>query len=318
MLDVSVVIVNWNTRDLLQKCLRQLYQETAGVAFEVIVVDNASKDDSVSVVEKEFPKVRLIKNKTNRGFAAANNQAIKVSKGRFVLLLNSDTIILDNAITKAVSFADVHPDAAVVGCRVLKPDNTVQLTCFMFPSVLNMFLSTTYLYKLFLKNRFFGREQMSWWNRDDVRQVDVVTGCFMLVRRRAIEQVGLMDERFFVYGEETDWCYRFRQNGWKILFTPDVQIIHFAGQSSKQMASKMTLQLRGSILQFMHKHRSWFEYKLAYVLIWLFFALRVPVWLITFIVKRTDYCRAKLTTYLTGMFKLTFYGSKGLCVKISD
>jgi len=195
-----------------------------------------------------------------------------------VLLLNSDTVVLDNAIANTVRFADENPQAAVTGCRVLNPDRTLQRTCFMFPSVLNMLLSSTYLYKLFSKNRFFGREQMTWWDRNDVRPVDVVTGCFMLVRREAIEQVGMMDEQFFMYGEETDWCYRFREKGWKVIFAPVGQIIHFGGQSTAQKPVAMIVQLRLSILKFMKKHYGWPSHLIARFLVALFFALRLPVW----------------------------------------
>jgi GT2 family glycosyltransferase len=317
-MDISIVIVNWNTQDILHNCLTSVRKHGDDIDYEVIIVDNGSKDGSVEMVKKHFPWATLLENLENRGFAAANNQGIAIAKGRYVLLLNSDTVILNSTLSKTVAFADDHPEAAVMGCRVLNPDRTMQPTCFMFPSLLNMFLSSTYLYKLFPQSRFFSRERMTWWDRRDEREVDVVTGCFMLVRREAIKQVGIMDEQFFMYGEETDWCYRFKQAGWKILFTPDSQIIHLGRQSSTQVAPDMTLQLRGSILQFMHKHHSWFEYKIACVLVWLFFALRVPVWLINFAIKRTDYCRMRLTTYLVGLRKLTFQGVKGLCVKISD
>jgi len=315
--DVSIIIVNWNTRNILRNCLLSIYDQTKEIYFEVIIVDNASTDGSVEMVKRDFPQAALIENMVNRGFAAANNQGLKIAKGQYILLLNSDTIVLDGAIQKTVAFAEQHPKAAVIGCKVLNPDGSLQPTCFMFPSLLNMFLSSTYLYKLFPKSKFFGREQMTWWDRNDVREVDVITGCFMLVRRRAIEQTGLMDEQFFVYGEETDWCYRFRQGGWKVLFIPDAEIVHLGGQSSKQMASQMTLQLRGSILQFMCKHYSCLEYNLACILVWLFFAIRVPWWFIKYIFARAqkDYCRMKMLTYLTGMKKLLSEGGRGLSVK---
>lgn len=316
-MDVSIIVVNWNTCDFLRACLKSVYQQAIGVTFEVIVVDNASADGSAAMVESEFPQVKLIQNDTNKGFAAANNEGITIAKGRYVLLLNSDTVILNSAIDKTVSFADVHPKAGVVGCRVLNPDRTLQLTCFMFPSVLNMLLSATYLYKVFPRNRFFGRERMTWWNRNDEKEVDVVTGCFMLIRRQAIEQVGLMDERFFIYGEETDWCYRFKRAGWKVLFTPEAQTIHFGGQSSKQIAPKMALQLRGSILQFMHKHHSWLEYKLACFLVWLFFVMRIPAWFIKWLVSRKNraYCWSRLKIYIMGTWRLPTKGAQALCVK---
>jgi GT2 family glycosyltransferase len=161
MLDVSIIIVNWNTKDLLQNCLRSTLEQAGDVDYEIVVVDNASSDGSAEMVKQIFPQVKLIENTENHGFAAANNQGMAIAQGRYVLLLNSDTVILDNAIAKTVAFADDHPDAAVVGCRVLNPDRTLQPTCFMFPSLLNMLLSTIYLNKLFSKSRFFGRERMT-------------------------------------------------------------------------------------------------------------------------------------------------------------
>ena len=157
-MDISVVIVNWNTESILRDCLKSVYEQSKDISFEVIVIDNASTDGSVDMVKNNFSKVILIENKKNKGFAAANNQGIAKAKGRYILLLNSDTVILDNAIKKTVSFVDTHPAAAVTGCRVLNPDRSLQPTCFMFPSVLNLLLSTSYLYKLFPKNKFFGRD----------------------------------------------------------------------------------------------------------------------------------------------------------------
>ncbi|HPC94153.1 MAG TPA: glycosyltransferase family 2 protein [Sedimentisphaerales bacterium] len=276
--DVSIVIVSWNTRDILRDCLKSIDKNAGAVRYEVFVVDNASADDSVAMVRDEFPHVRRIENAENRGFAAANNQGIALAAGRYVLLLNSDTVVLDQAIAKTVAFADAHPDAAVVGCRVLNGDRTLQRTCSMYPSVLNLMLSSTYLYKAFPRSRIFGREHMTWWNHDDAREVEVISGCFMLVRREAIAQVGTLDEGFFMYAEETDWCYRFRQAGWKVLFTPTAEIVHLGGKSSEQAKSEMTLQLRSGILRFLRKHRSFWSYATGCLLTALWYGLRVPYW----------------------------------------
>lgn len=278
MMDLSVILVNWNTRQILQDCLESVYRETEGISFEVFVVDNASSDGSAEMVCRQFPQVRLIENETNRGFAAANNQAIAQAQGDYILLLNSDTIVLDNALAKSVRFARQYPKAGIVGCRVLNADRTLQPSCFMYPSLLNLFLLTTYLSRLFKRSRFFGRERMTWWNRTDERTVEVVTGCFMLIKRQVIEDIGLLDEAFFMYGEETDFCYRARQAGYDLLFTPEAQIIHLGGASSRQVRPEMILQLRGSILLFMKKHRSAPAYRTACVLVMLFFLLRTPYW----------------------------------------
>jgi len=298
-LDVSIIIVNWNTRQLLRECLASTYEHAGAVRCEIIVVDNASSDGSPDMVKTEFPKVRLVENAANHGFAHANNQAMALARGRYVLLLNSDTRLLDSALPKVVAFGDQNPDAAVVGCRVLNPDRSLQPTCFMFPSTFNMVLSFTYLYKLFAASRLFGRERMTWWGRDDIRPVDVVTGCFMLVRSRAIEQVGVLDDGFFMYAEETDWCYRFRRAGWNILFTPHAEIIHHGGQSSRNMRPEMLIELRLSILKFIRKHRGGLQHAIACILVLLFAAVRLPVWLFihAFSNKRRAQAAVKVRAY---------------------
>jgi len=212
-MDVSIIVVAWNVRELLQNCLRSVFQETKDIEFEVIYVDNGSADGSVDMVRKEFPPVRIIENRENQGFIRANNQAIEVAKGRYVLLLNSDTIVLQNAIAKTVRFADSQPQAAAVACRVLNPDGTLQQNCFRFYSHLNMLFSATFLSSAFPKNRIFNRKIYAGWNYDSVREVDIVVGCFSLVRMEAIKQVGMMDEDFFVYGDDADWCLRFVKAG---------------------------------------------------------------------------------------------------------
>jgi GT2 family glycosyltransferase len=276
-MDASVVIVNWNTRGLLAQCLQSIEAEIASERFEVIVVDNASSDDSCEMVRRDFPRVRLIANSENRGFAAANNQGIAIAQGRYILLLNSDTIVLDSAIEKTIAFADRHHDAAVVGCRVLNADRSLQLSCFMFPSVLNFFLHSTYLYRLFPRNRLFGREQMTWWDRDDEREVDVVTGCYMLVRRAAIGEVGVMDERFFMYAEETDWCLRFAAKGWKNRFTPEAEIIHLGGGSAPKLSANRARVTNRSFVRYMFKHWSKPRAIAGVGMLALFYSLRLAV-----------------------------------------
>lgn len=304
-IDVSIIIVNWNTRDILRDCLASVYEQTSGIVFEVIVVDNASSDGSTAMVKAEFPWVILIENIENRGFAAANNQGLQIAKGRYVLLLNSDTVVLDGAIQKTLAFAGQHSEAAVIGCKVLNPDHTLQPTCFMFPSLLNLCLSSTYLYKIFPKNRFFGRERMTWWDRSDVRPVGVVTGCFMLVRREAIEQVGMMDEDYFMYAEETDWCWRYKKAGWQNLFFPDAQIIHLGGQSSKQVRIEMTIQLRRAVLQFIKKNHGVLYVCTCRFLVLLFFMLRIPYWLVVSVVsKERQRAKGMVNAYWQGCWAI--------------
>jgi GT2 family glycosyltransferase len=303
-IDVSIIVVAWNVKKLLQDCLESVYEQTKDIRFEVIYVDNASKDGSVEMVKERFPSVHIIENQENKGFIKANNQGIEIAQGRYVLLLNSDTVVLDNAIAKTVQFADGHPDAAVAGCRVLNPDRTLQRNCFMYPSLLNALLAATYLYKVFPRSRFFGRERMTWWAFDDVRDVETVCGCYSLVRREAMDQVGVMDETYFVYGDDPDWCFRFRKAGWRIMFTPEPEIIHYGGQNTSQMARRFRWQLEGSKLIFMRLHRRRWTFPLARLLAGLFFLLRVPYWLSKGALRRDRRKEAfeKAGTYLMGSF----------------
>jgi GT2 family glycosyltransferase/glycosyltransferase involved in cell wall biosynthesis len=319
-MDISIAIVSFNTRDILAECIESIYAQTNSLEMEIIVVDNASGDGSADMVAQRFANIQLIRNERNVGFAAANNQAIGKAKGRYILLLNSDTVVLDRAIEKTFAFAEKNKQAAVVGCRTLNPDGTVQRTCSMFPSALNMVLSSTYLYKIFPRSKFFGRELMTWWDRNDVREVDVVSGCFMLVRREAIEQVGMMDEKFFLYAEETDWCYRFAKAGFKMVFTPDAEIIHYGGASGKAKNALLLLQLRAGILQFIKKHKSRVEYMFCCTMVGLFFMIRVPYWLLKWLFsvgKQREQSYSVLKTYLRGAFK-SFAGAQALCVKTAD
>jgi GT2 family glycosyltransferase len=303
--DVSVIIVNWNTSALLRACLESVYSTTRLITFEVIVIDNASTDDSVAMMQRKFPAVRIIANRANRGFAAANNQGIAIASGRYVLLLNSDTVVLENAIAKTIAFADRYPDTSVTGCRILNADGTLQESCFMFPSLLNFALFATYLYRLFPRSRFFGREQMSWWRRDDAREVDVVTGCYMLVRREAIDDVGGMDESFFMYAEETDWCYRFKAKGWKRRFTPDAEIIHLGGGSAPKLSGHRARITNKSFATYMFKHWSRAQAMAGLYLIALFYLSRLAICFPQRIVRAGD--TKMLENHWTGLKDILSY-----------
>jgi GT2 family glycosyltransferase len=289
-LDVSVIIVNWNTRDILRDCLRSVYEQTGGVTFEVIVVDNASDDGSAEMVKQEIPQVILIENKENRGFAAANNQGMAIANGRYILLLNPDTIVLDGAIQKSVVFADYHPDIAVVGCQVWLNEHEIQRTCFAFPSVVEFIFQKMGLRRLFPRSRSFGWIDYGWWDRTTPMDVDVVSGMFMLVRKSAIEQVGGMDEDYFVYAEETDWCFRFKKAGWKCVFTPTARIIHIDGgnKSTDLVKIKMYVQMQKSVLIFYKKRCGFASWLIAKLLFMFSMFIRYTVFGLLAILKRDD------------------------------
>jgi GT2 family glycosyltransferase len=255
-LDVSVIIVNWNTRELLRQCLESIRVQTRGITYETIVVDNASVDQSATMVKVEYPEAILIENTENRGFAAANNQGIRISTGRYVLLLNSDTLVLDRAITRTVEYSDQNVQYGVVGCQVWEDEFTIQETCFNFHTPWNVFCVVTGLAKLFPRSVVLGGDKMRYWDRMTEREVEVVSGMFMLVRCEAVDAVGLLDEHFFIYCEEADWCFRLHQAGWKSYFWPGAKIIHRdgGGKSTAQVNVKMEVQKVKSLLFFIRKH----------------------------------------------------------------
>ncbi len=287
-MDVSVVIVSWNTRDVLKACLRSIFEETRFLSFEIIVVDNASRDATPDMVRTEFPGVKVIANRDNRGFAAANNQGIGESAGRYILLLNPDTVILDGAIQKCVKYADTHRDVGIVGCQVYLDDRQISQTGFAFPSAWNLFLVLSKLSSAFPHSRLFGARELGWWGRDDERDLDVISGMFMLIRREALDEVGLLDEDYFVYTEEADLCFRFARAGWRRVFTPSARIIHVdgGGKSTSQVNARMFVQLQKSMMVFFKKNRgagSWIAAKTLYIVS---NAVRALSWYGMFLVER--------------------------------
>lgn len=254
MLDLSIIIVNWNARDLLRRCLEAVIATTRQTSYEIIVIDNYSSDGSQDMLRQDFPAVRLIANDKNVGFSGANNQGMAVSSGRYMLLLNSDAFVQENTIDVMVKFTDEHPEAGMTACKLLFEDGRLQPSCYSFPSLLTELYTALQLDKLFKRSHIFGKYLMTWWDFNDVRAVDTVMGAFMLVRREVVERVGSMDESYFMYSEEFDWCYRIKKQGWQILYNPAVQTVHLWGGSSQQVKVEMFLQLYRSKVTFFRKH----------------------------------------------------------------
>lgn len=278
---LSIVIVNWNTQADLKNCLTSIYQHSPKCSYEVIAVDNASDDDSVSMIKKLFQEVIIIHNVTNIGFAKACNQGIAISKGHYVLFINPDILIINDSINKLLTFAESHQNADVFGCRILGQDKKLQQSCFMFPSLLNILIWGLCLHRLLPFNKLFGRQDMTWWHGNDERHVDVIKGCFLLVRQELFSKIGMFDEDYFIYAEETDFCYRCKQAGHDILFTPSAEVIHIGGRSTKQTPFSMKLQLYKNLSLYFKKHHSKLKYLVANFLISLFVILRIPIWLLS-------------------------------------
>ncbi len=246
--------------------------------IEIIVVDNGSKDGSIEMVHSEFPDTIIIANNLNLGFAAANNQGIKCSRGQFVLLLNSDTKILDNAMDKTITFMKKNPDASIVGCKLLNPDGTLQPSCRSFPSIWNIFTESTFLYKIFPKNKLLGKYYMCYFEHNSILQVDVVMGAFMMIRREVFENIGYFDEAYFMYTEETELCFRAKARSYNVYFLPTSQIIHYGG-GSKNNEQKYYLNMHHSQLQFIRSNFYGFNKLLGIILKLLGITIRIPVYL---------------------------------------
>ena len=254
-MDISVIIVNWNTKGFLEECLASL--ATTKYSLEVVVVDNNSADGSQEMVRGKFPNVKLICNTTNAGFAKGNNQAIAASTGRYVCLINSDARILPGCLDALANYLGENPKVGMVGPRVLNRDMTLQSTCRRFPNLWNNFCEAFALPRLFPNSSFFAGEHMFFFKHDRVIFPDVLVGCFIMARRKAVDEFGMLDEAFFFYGEDIDWSRRCWKSGWKVAFFPGGQAVHFLGGSSKKDPVKYALALQRARLQFWKKHYSW-------------------------------------------------------------
>lgn len=272
--DLSILIVSYNTRDLLKDCLESIFTRTQDLSYEIIVVDNNSRDGSVRMLEKLFEEVAVIANRENLGFAKANNQAITRSKGRYVLLLNPDTLIQPNSLTKLVAFMDTHPEADGAGCKLLNRDGSTQHSIGNFPTITNQIAQSLFFHHLFPQVDFFGEINYSEDSYTKIRPVDWVFGAAFIVRREVIEKIGLLDEDFFLFSEEKDWCYRISRAQGKVYYYPGAQIIHY-GRSLKP---EIQVQLLMSKLQFFRKHNSSLKYFIFELVTLLSVLLRTVVW----------------------------------------
>jgi GT2 family glycosyltransferase len=255
---LSIIIVSWNVKDDLLKCLSSLQENPPSESFEQILVDNMSSDGTLDAVKQRYPEVITIANRQNLGFGAANNQGIKASSGQYILLLNPDTIIHPGALDILVRFLDDNQDVGVCGAKLLYADGSVQASVRRFPS----FRAVLYRHTVFRLLRIFRTDYRRWsmkdFDYDRQADVDQVMGSAMIVRRSVIDQVGGMDESFFMYYEEVDLCYRIKQAHWRIVFLPDAIITHLSGRSAKQIRLERRIMMLKSMMVFFRKHRNRF------------------------------------------------------------
>ena len=290
-MDLGIVVVSYNTCDLLRRCLTTVYA-SRGLAFRLCVVDNASPDASAEMVAREFPQAVLIANEENVGYPAANNQGLRAlgfEQGqaggpRYALLLNPDTEVQPTTLAQTVAFMDAHSELGILGPKLVRPDGSLDLACRRsFPSPEISFYQLTGLARLFPQSRRFGRYNLTYLDPDQGVEVDAVVGAFMLVRRAAITAVGLLDESFFMYGEDLDWAYQIKAAGWKVYYYPEVTVLHVKRAASRQSA-RAQIEFWRSMEIFYRKHYAVQTAGWVHGLI--IGALRVKLYLTTWQVRR--------------------------------
>lgn len=251
---LSIVLVNWNTRDYLLGALKSIFAHPPRFPFEVIVVDNASRDGSSQAVAEQYPQVNLIANSTNEGYARGNNQGIRASSGEYILMLNPDVIVWPGSLDRAVEIMDVRPDVGVLAAKLVHPDGTVQKSVRSFPRPEALMLEVTGIAALFRGNRILNPYRMDWFDYSKEAVVEQPMGTFLLVRRTLFDEIGLLDERFPIFFNDVDWLFRARQKGAVILYAPSVVVTHYGGGSTRQVRGMMAWESRRGLLRFYRKH----------------------------------------------------------------
>ncbi|MEM1329465.1 MAG: glycosyltransferase family 2 protein [Planctomycetota bacterium] len=252
---ISIIIVSFNTRDVTLACIRSIYDHAGSVPVEVIVVDNASEDGSADAIAKEFPQTTLIADTENRGFAGANNRGLEIARGEWLLLLNPDTEINAETLDATRAHAETDPEIGIIGVRCFGDDGEQQSTIFRYPKLLDTIVNVLVPNKLMRKSKMLGRSRYIGVSREESLDVEIVAGCYMFTRREAYEQAGGMDDRFFMYGEEAEWCFRVHRHGWKIRYFPGASILHYGGISTEKCMSEMNLAMARSHLLLMQRVR---------------------------------------------------------------
>ncbi|MCX5748931.1 MAG: glycosyltransferase family 2 protein [Candidatus Saganbacteria bacterium] len=257
-MDLSICIVGWNVREFLKKCLDSIYTNPPACDFEVIVTDNNSSDGSVEMVRASYPRVNLIINNNNLGFSTANNQCIKQSKGKYILLLNPDTEVLPGALDKLIAFFNGHPDAAAVAPKLLNPDLSLQRSVLSFPTLGAMIMRLIFIEQIWPGNPYSSKYLMAGFKHDMVMEIDQPMGAAIMLRKDVLDKVGLFDEESFMFFDEVDLCTRIKKAGWKIFFTPTAQIVHHGGSSIKKWGPlKLGKHWTRSRNHYFKKHFGW-------------------------------------------------------------
>jgi GT2 family glycosyltransferase len=255
-MDLSIIIVTWNSQEFIRNCLDSIFLSQGNFNIEVILVDNNSSDETVKIVEQLYPQVNLIQNKKNLGYAKANNQGIEEAKGKYILLLNPDTQVLEDALSLMYEFMEENPDVGALGPKLLNPDKSVQASCRQFPTFSTLIWEFSGLNRLFPRSRVFGRWRMGYFGCDKQREVDQPMGSCLMLRRATLEDVGIFDENFVMFFNDVDLCYRIKKRDWKIYFYPEAKVIHYKGASTKKAKARMIWLSHLAFYKFFQKHKT--------------------------------------------------------------
>lgn len=265
-MDITFIIVNYNSWDHLKKCLESIFSHVSDYQFEILVIDNNSSDGSQYFVRNEYRNVKFFANKTNLGFSKANNIGIKYSSGKYLCLVNPDVYLIDNTVTKLFEHMENNPYVGILGPQILNYENVIQRSCMNSPTLLDIFLRAFSLDVIFPNSRFFGRYMMTYWDHNSTKDVDIINGCFWFIRKSAIDEVGFLDERFFIYAEDKDLCLRFKDNGWVVRFFVGGKAVHYGAASSASAPTKYYIELLKSNITYWEIRNGKF-YSLLYSII---------------------------------------------------
>jgi len=273
--DISFSITNYNTKDFLGSCIDSVINGVKEHSNEIIVVDDASSDGSAAMIREKFPQVKIIENEINMGYVKSNNIGIRASSGRYIMSLNSDTVVLDGSIDKIIRFLDNNPNAGAAGPKLLNSDGSIQLQARRgFPTPINSLFYFSGLSRLFLNNKLMGGYLLTYLDDKATTEVDSLCGAAMIVKRDVIDKVGLMDESYFMYGDDIDWCYRMKQAGWKVYYLPEAEIIHYGGRGgSRRQSYRNIFEFHRAMAVFYNKH---YAKRYLFLMNWLIYA---AIWL---------------------------------------
>lgn len=254
MIELSVIIPNWNTKEFLKNCIHSIIKQVSKYQFEIIVVDNASHDGSKEFVKENFPQVKLICNDINFGFAKACNIGIKASTGKYIFIINSDVEVLNGCFDSIIKHMENDYKIGLIGPQILDSNGNIQRSTMGFPTLWNTFCRALALDILFPKSKLFGSYLMTFFSHNTIQNVEIINGSFWAIRRETLDEVGLLDERFFMYGEDKDWCKRFWDAGYRVVYFPDAKVIHYGGGGSSKEPIRFYIEMHHAYLKYWEKY----------------------------------------------------------------